>query len=212
MFLGQHYLFLHWGSCSQIPQNKHIWEYWACILRTRDWRCTSASKRKSQAVFLGKQEKRACNRFYFWLWLCPFLHHHWNTSSVPSRQPLFITSEPGHYFDVLTLILLESIMLPEVSWGGSHVHWNLRAVQLCFPVLPHQRRQCFSPVVMQTIPSHWGSPAEANSSTSMTTDLYNHTNHSGKFCHQKKDRSLDFCVSYAWKMAEVQKNESKHHA
>lgn len=63
MFLGQHYLFLHWGSCSQIPQNKHIWEYWACILRTRDWRCTSASKRKSQAVFLGKQEKRACNRF-----------------------------------------------------------------------------------------------------------------------------------------------------
>lgn len=63
MFLGQHYLFLHWHSCSQIPQNKHSWEHWACMLRTWAWRCTSASKRKSQAIFLGKQEKSACNRF-----------------------------------------------------------------------------------------------------------------------------------------------------
>lgn len=63
MFLGWCYLFVHWDSCSQIPQNKHIWEHWACTLKTRAWRCTSASKRQPQAVFLRNQEKSACDRF-----------------------------------------------------------------------------------------------------------------------------------------------------
>lgn len=59
---------------------------------------------------------------HFWLWLCPFLHHCWNASSVPSRQTLFIKYEPCHYFGVSTLILLDSIVLLEVFQGSSGVH------------------------------------------------------------------------------------------
>lgn len=212
-FLGGHYLFVHWDSCSQIPQDRNIWEHLAYILRTRAWRCTTASRRKPQVGFLGKQEKKECVvGFSLLMWSCPFLHWGWNASSPPSRQPLFIISEPCHYFEVSTLILLDSVILLEVFRGSLNINGNLRAAPTCPPILPHRRRWCFSPVFTQVIPTHWRSPTKVNGSTSTSTDLYNQANHAGKFCHQKKGTSLDFCFSYPRKVAELQKNESKHHA
>lgn len=124
---------------------------------------------------------------------------------------LFIISEPCRYFEDSALILLDS-MRPEVFQGCSGIHSNLQAVQTCPPDLPHQRTQCFRSIFTQAIPTHWRSPNEVNGSTSTSTDLYNQADHSAKFCHQKKDASLNFCFSYLWKMAEPQKDESKHHA
>lgn len=90
-------------------------------------------------------------------------------------------------------------MLFEVFRGGSGIHSDLQAVQTC-------------PVFAQVIPARWRSPAQVNVSNSTTTELHNQTEHPGKFCHQKEDSSLEFSFSYSWKVAELQRSESKHHA